>query len=429
MKPPQAGTAPQARGSASSGLAEWAKSTRSDFAIFSRPFAGKPLIYLDNAATTQKPTRMADRMHRFYTEEYATIHRGVYRLSHQATQICESARAQTARWIGAAQPEEIIFVRGATEAINLVSNGLSRMPANGRNEIIVTELEHHANFVPWQEFCRTQNYRFRVAPVLDSGDLDLPRLKELITAQTLLVAVAHASNAIGTVHPVKQIAVWAHEKGALCLVDGAQAVPHLSVRVDDLDCDFYCFSAHKVFGPSGLGILYGKKKLLDALPPYQFGGEMVNAVTLVETKYAETPAKFEAGTPAIAEIVGWGETLAFLQDLDRDQAARQEELLLHQLTEGLKKFQGLRILGAPKRKVSLASFVIDGAHPHDIAGILDEEGVAVRAGHHCAQPAMARFKVPATTRASLAFYNTEGDLDHFFTALGRVYAILRLKGA
>lgn len=405
----------------------WAETIRRQFPILARQVNDKPLTYLDNAATTQKPLRVADRIHRFYTQEYATIHRGVYRLSHEATQICESARVETARWVGAASPDEIIFTKGATEAINLVAGSLARQSAISRTEIVVTELEHHANFVPWQIFCRERGLQLKVAPVLDNGDLDLPQLKSMIGNQTLLVAVAHASNAIGTIHPVRQIAGWAREAGALSLVDGAQAVPHLAVSVNDIGCDFYCFSAHKVFGPTGLGVLYGRRVILDAMPPYQLGGEMVSTVSAGDTRFAGLPHKFEAGTPPIAQIVGWGETLRFLSDLDRGRAEAHEEFLRRKLEEGLSRFGGLRILGAPARKVSLASFIIEGAHPHDIASILDEEGVAVRAGHHCAQPAMARFKVPATTRASLSFYNTEADLDRFFAALDRVYHVLQLE--
>lgn len=393
---------------------------RAEFTVLAQPMNGKRLAYLDNAATSQKPRRVLERMQKFYSEEYAAVHRGVYTLGEKATESMEATRDICQKFLDAGAREEIIFVRGATEAINLVATAYGRPRLKPGDEILITEVEHHANWVPWQMLAQATGATFRVAPVEDTGDLDLGKLKRLVTGQTKIVAITHASNVTGAIFPVKEIAKLAHEVGAVILVDGAQAVPHGKVSVRDLDCDFYCFSGHKIYGPTGIGILYGKKSLLESMTPYQFGGEMIKVVSEKETTFAHTPHKFEAGTPAVAEIVGLGEALRFLDEIGRDAIAAREAHLLEYALKALPEIPDIRFIGNPAKRTSLVSFLVDDIHPHDIGTVLSEEGVAIRAGHHCAQPAMKRFGVTATARASFSFYNNEEDIQALVRGLQRV---------
>ncbi len=398
---------------------------RKDFPMLSEQMNGHPLVYLDNAATTQKPLSVIERLSEFYRKEYANVHRGVYALSQGSTDECESAREKCRRFLNAEDRSEIIFVRGATEAINLVATGYGRKFLKRNDEIIISALEHHSNIVPWQRLCEEKGLILRVIPVNDRGELRLDEFQKLITTRTYLVAVTHISNALGTVNPVNEIIKMAHHAGAVVLVDGAQATPHLKVDVRELDCDFYCFSGHKVYGPTGVGVLYGRKRYLDAMDPYQYGGDMIESVTFEKTTYAKTPAKFEAGTPAIAEIIGLGTALDYLEDIGFDAIGRHEAELLKAATEKLSGIPGLRILGTAEEKASLVSFTMDGVHPHDVGTVLDQYGIAVRAGHHCAQPVMKRFGVAATTRASFSFYNTKEEVNALAAGLEKVRKIFQ----
>ena len=398
---------------------------REDFPMLSHRMNGKPLVYLDNAATAQKPAAVIDRMSAFLKNEYANIHRGVYTLSQHATSEVEAVRERCRRFLGAAETSEIIFTRGATEAINLVAAAYGRKFLKKDDQIIIGLTEHHSNLVPWQHLCGEKELTLRVIPVNDKGELLMDEFRKLLGPGTRLVAVGHVSNALGTVNPVEAIIREAHHAGAVVLVDGAQGVPHMPVNMRAMDCDFYCFSGHKVYGPTGIGVLYGKRKHLEAMDPYQFGGDMIENVTLEKTTYAKPPAKFEAGTPAIAEIVGLGAALDYLESVGWDQIRRREEDLLRYATERLSTIEGLRIIGTAKEKASLVSFVMEGVHPHDVGTVLDQAGVAIRAGHHCAKPTMDRFGVPATVRASFAFYNTRGEVDTFVSALGKVGEIFK----
>ncbi len=398
-------------------------SIRNDFPILSRKMNGRPLVYLDNAATSQKPLSVIKRVSDFYTNEYATIHRGIYALSQEATVQTEDVRSKCREFLGAALPSEIIFVRGATEAINLVMRSFAAKHMEEGDEIVISELEHHANIVPWQRLSQEKKVMLRVAPIDDRGDIVLEEYKKLLNKRTRLVAVSHVSNVLGTVNPVKEIVALAHEAGALALIDGAQGAPHLAVDVQDIDCDFYCFSGHKCYGPTGSGVLYTKRKILNEMDPYQFGGDMIRTVSFDKTEFAEPPAKFEAGTPAIAEIVGLGTAIDYIGKIGWDTIQGHEDKLLDEANERLMKIPGLRIIGNAKKKSGAISFVLGDVHPHDIGTVLDQEGVAIRAGHHCAQPLMDRFKVPATARASFAFYNTSEDIAALIRALERVKKI------
>jgi cysteine desulfurase/selenocysteine lyase len=384
---------------------------RKDFPILDQEIHGKPLVFLDSAASAQKPRQVIEAISHFYATDYANIHRGVYQLSERATVAFEGSREKVARFIGAGDAKEIVFVRGTTEAINLVAQTFGRANVGAGDEILITALEHHSNIVPWQMLCDEKNATLRVAPIDDSGALILDELEKLISPRTRLVAVGHVSNALGTVNPVGEIVRIAHDRGVPVLVDGAQAVPHDRVDVRDLDCDFYAFSSHKVFGPSGVGVLYGKAEHLEAMPPWQGGGEMILTVTFEKSTYNEIPYKFEAGTPDIAGVVGLGAALDYLDSLDRTALAAHERELLDYGTAALEAIPGVRLIGTASRKSAVLSFVIDGIHPHDVGTILDQQGIAVRTGHHCAQPVMERFGVPATVRASLALYNTKSDID------------------
>ncbi|HJZ74644.1 MAG TPA: cysteine desulfurase [Vicinamibacterales bacterium] len=392
---------------------------RRDFPLLDERFHGKPLVYLDSAATTQKPRAVIGRLSRFYQDENANVQRGVYALSERATDAYESARATVQRFINAALPREIVFVRGTTEAINLVAAAWSAAHLRAGDEIVVSEMEQNSNIVPWQMACEATGAALRVIPIDDRGDLRLDAFELLLTDRTRLVSIAHVSNALGTVNPVREIVQRAHAHGIPVLVDGAQAVAHGCVDVRELGCDFYAFSGHKVFAPTGIGVLYGRAAILDALPPYQAGGGMIRSVTFDRTQYADVPARFEAGTPDIGGAVALGCAIDYLNAIGVDEVASYERDLLDYATAALSEVPGVRIIGAPARRAAILSFVVEGVHAHDVGTVLDREGVAVRAGHHCCQPLMARLGLAATVRASLALYNTRADVDALVAAVVR----------
>lgn len=398
---------------------------RADFPILSRTVHGKPLVYLDNAATTQKPQCVIDALVRFYTEDCSNIHRGVHELSERATAAYEQTRSRVRRFINAAEEREIVFVRGATEAINLVAQTFGRMRLAAGDEVVISALEHHSNIVPWQLVCAERGARLRVAPINERGEILIDELGNLLGPRTRMLAVSHVSNALGTVNPVARIVEVARGRGIPVLVDGAQAVPHMKIDVRALDCDFYAFSGHKMYGPTGIGVLYGKAQHLEDMPPYQGGGDMIASVTFERTEFAKLPHKFEAGTPSIAAGIALGAAVDYLEKLGMDAVARYEGELLRYATEALASVPGLRIIGTAEHKAGVVSFVLDGIHPHDIGTILDQEGVAVRTGHHCAQPVMDFFGVPATARASLAFYNTRAEIDALVAGLRKVAEVFR----
>jgi cysteine desulfurase/selenocysteine lyase len=390
---------------------------RSDFPILHQDVHGHPLVYLDNAASAQKPRSVIHAISDFYSTDYSNIHRGVHALSERSTRRYEEARIKVQKFINAPSPREVIFVRGTTEAINLVAQTYGRKNIGRGDEILITGLEHHSNIVPWQMLCEQTGATLRVIPVDDRGEVgDFD-----VRPNTKLIAVAHISNVLGTVLPVREIVRRAN--GVPVLVDGAQAVPHMKVDVQELGCDFYCFSSHKLYGPTGLGILYGKAALLEKMPPYQGGGDMIASVTFEKTTYNTLPFKFEAGTPDIAGVVGLGAAIDYVEEIGLDNIAAYEGELLEYATSELSKVGGLRIIGTAKHKAGVISFVMDGIHPHDVGTILDQQGVAVRTGHHCAQPLMDRFAVPATTRASFAFYNTREEIDALVRGLAKVKEI------
>jgi cysteine desulfurase/selenocysteine lyase len=397
---------------------------RAEFPILSQVVHGKPLAYLDSAATSQKPQAVIDAVTRYYAHDNANVHRGVYQLAERSTALFDGARAKVARWLGA-EPREIVFVRGTTEAINLVAQTFGRANVGADDEILLTEMEHHSNIVPWQMLAEERGARLEVVPVDDRGALRMDELERRIGPRTRLVAVTHVSNALGTVNPVKRIVALAHARGVPVLVDGAQATPHLRVDVRDLGCDFYAFSGHKIFGPTGIGVLYGKAARLEQMAPWQGGGDMILSVTFERTLYAGLPHKFEAGTPDMAGAVGLGATIDWLERLDWAAVRAHEHDLLEYGTRRLQEIPGLRLIGTAPEKEGVLSFVLDGVHPHDVGTILDREGIAVRAGHHCAQPVMKRFGVPATVRASLALYNTRGEIDALVAGLHRVREMFR----
>jgi len=397
-----------------------AKSIRGDFPVLDTLVYGKPLVYLDNAATTQKPQAVLDRLVRYYSHENANVHRGVHLLSERATDAYEEARKTVSRFLNASDPKEIVFVRGTTEAINLVSQTYGRAHIGPGDDIVITVMEHHSNIVPWQMLSEEKGARLKVVPMTDEGELLLDSYEALLGERTRMVAVAHVSNALGTINPVRRIVDIAHARGIPVLVDGAQAVAHMAVDVQALGCDFYTFSGHKVFGPTGIGVLYGKAALLDAMPPYQGGGDMISSVTFARTSYNVLPYKFEAGTPDIAGAVALGAALEYVEGLGLDRIAAHEHDLLTYGTNALRQIPGLVLTGTAAEKGGILSFVLDGVHPHDVGTILDREGVAIRTGHHCCQPLMDRLHVPATSRASLAVYNTREDLDVLAGALTRV---------
>ncbi len=384
---------------------------REDFPVLKQTIHGKPLVYLDSAATAQKPTVVIEAIRHFHEVDCANIHRGVHELSQRSTAAYEETRAKAKRFLNARSKAELIFVRGTTEGINLVASSWGRKNVKAGDEIIISALEHHSNIVPWQMLCEEKEAKLRVIPMNDRGELLLEEYEKMLNPRTRMVAVAHVSNALGTINPVGLIIDLAHKAGALTLIDGAQAAPHMNVDVQALDADFYTISGHKVFGPTGIGILYGKTRLLNAMPPYQGGGDMIRTVTFEKTTYNDLPYKFEAGTPNIAGGIGLGASLDYMNAIGIDKIAAYEHDLLLYGTEILSRIPGLRMIGTARDKAAVLSFVIEGIHPHDIGTILDRQGIAVRTGHHCAQPVMDWFNVPATTRASLAFYNTPAELD------------------
>jgi cysteine desulfurase / selenocysteine lyase len=398
---------------------------REDFPILQQKVHGKPLVYLDNGATSQKPRIVIDTLSRYYSAENSNIHRGVHFLSERATAAYEAARQKIQRFVNARSEQEIIFVRGTTEAINLVAQSYGRTFLKAGDEIIVSAMEHHSNIVPWQMLCEQIGARLRVIPINHDGELVLEEYRRLLGEKTRLVSVTHVSNALGTIVPVRDIVRLAHEREVPVFVDGAQAVPHLKVDVQELGCDFYAFSGHKLFGPTGVGILYGRSKLLDAMPPYQGGGDMISLVTFEKTHYNVLPYKFEAGTPHIAGGIGLGAAVDYLAGLDWQQLAVHEHDLLTYATSALSDIEGLRIIGTAREKVGVVSFVFDHVHAHDVGTILDQEGVAVRAGHHCAMPVMQRFGVPATTRASFALYNTREEIDALVKGIHRALQVFK----
>lgn len=384
---------------------------RSDFPILSRKVHDLPLVYLDNAATTQKPQAVIDAISEYYSFENANIHRGVHLLSEAATDRYEAARRILQHFVNAVDPAEIIFVRGATEAINLVAQTYGRVHVGAGDEIVISAMEHHSNIVPWQILCEEKGARLRVAPINDSGELLLDEFEGLLNSKTRLVAITQVSNALGTVNPIARVIEAAHSRNIPVLVDGAQAVPHIEVDVQALDCDFYVFSGHKIYGPTGVGVLYGKRHLLEAMPPYQGGGDMIRSVTFERTIYNELPYKFEAGTPHIAGVIALGAALEYLTGIGLQHICAHERDLLDYGTDALRSVPGLNVIGTAKEKAGVISFVIEGIHPHDMGTILDRQGIAIRTGHHCAQPVMQRFGIPATARASFGLYNTTSEID------------------
>ncbi len=396
---------------------------REDFPILKQEVHGRPLVYLDSAATSQKPQVVIDRITRYYAEENSNVHRGVHALSQLATREYDDARVKVQRFLNAAESHEIIFTRGTTEGINLVAQSYGRKFVHAGDEIIISAIEHHSNIVPWQILCEQTGAKLRVIPINDDGELLMDEFAEMLNSKTRIVAVNHISNALGTINPIKRIVELAHSRDVPVLIDGAQAAPHLKVDVRDLDCDFYAFSGHKICGPTGIGALYGKSHWLEAMPPVMGGGDMIASVTFEKTTYNVLPYKFEAGTPHIAGAIGMGAAIDYLNDIGLDRIAAYEHELLQYATEILGAIPGLRIIGTAREKASVLSFTLDNIHPHDIGTILDQEGIAVRAGHHCAQPVMKRFGIPATARASLAFYNTKEEIDALTQGLRRVMEV------
>lgn len=396
---------------------------RADFPILSQEIYGKPLVYLDNAASSQKPRQVIEAMTAVYEGYYSNVHRGVHRLSQVATDHFEEARRKAARFINAALPEEIVFTRGATEAINLVASAYGRRFLKPGDEVVLTTMEHHSNIVPWQILRESTGIELKIAPIDDDGNITAEDVIALIGPRTAMVAVTHVSNALGTVVPVKEITRAAHAQGAVVLVDGCQAVPHTTVDVQDLGVDFYAFSSHKIYGPTGVGVLYGRFDILDSMPPYQGGGEMINRVTFEKSTWKKPPHRFEAGTPAIVEVIGLGAAIDYLDTIGLDRIAAHEADLLAHASERLSRIDGLTIVGQARKKASILSFVMEQAHAHDVGTIVDRAGIAVRAGHHCAQPTMDRFGLSSTTRASFGLYNTHEEVDRLADALEAVREI------
>ncbi len=398
---------------------------RHDFPILGRFVRGKPLVYLDNAATTQKPQQVIDRIVRYYSEENSNVHRGVHYLSEIATAAYEGARTTVRRFISARDEKEIIFTRGTTESINLVAQSWGRKNVSAGDEVLISAIEHHSNIVPWQMLCAEKGATLRVIPVNERGEIVIEDYAGMLNERVKIVAVGHASNALGTINPIAKMIELGHANGSLVLIDGAQGVPHMVVDVRALDCDFYAFSGHKVYGPTGVGVLYGKEKLLEAMPPWQGGGDMILSVSFEKTTYNALPYKFEAGTPNIAGVIGLASSLDYMSSIGGDLIAAHEHDLLTYATGRLEAIDGLRIIGTAAHKAAVISFVLEGVHPHDIGTILDRDGIAIRTGHHCAQPLMMRFNVPATGRASFGLYNTREEADALVEGLGRVIEVFR----
>jgi cysteine desulfurase/selenocysteine lyase len=399
---------------------------REDFPILHQEVHGRPLVYLDNAATSQKPRQVIAALDHYYETDNSNIHRGVHTLSERATAAYEGARDKIKNFLNAGDRREIVFVRGATEAINLVAQSYARPRLKPGDEILITEMEHHSNIVPWQMLCEQTGAVLKVVPIDESGELLIDEFYRLLSVRTRLASVVHVSNALGTINPVEEIIEAAHAQRVPVLLDGAQAVPHVAVDVRALDCDFYVFSGHKLYAPTGIGALYGKAALLEAMPPYQGGGDMIRSVTFAKTEYNALPYKFEAGTPHIAGGIGLGAAIDYVSKIGLDAIAAWEDDLLRYATARAREIPGLRIIGTARHKTGILSFVLDGVHPHDIGTILDHEGVAIRTGHHCAMPVMEHFAVPATARASLALYNTRNDVDRLIAAVLKVKEVFRV---
>ncbi|MEX0880874.1 MAG: cysteine desulfurase [Thermoanaerobaculia bacterium] len=398
---------------------------RRDFPILATKIYGKPLVYLDNAASAQKPLAVIDAERGVYERGYANIHRGVHWLSVHATDAYDAAREKARAFVHARETREIVFVRGTTEAVNLVAQTYGRVHVGPGDEVLITGLEHHSNIVPWQILCDEKGARLAVAPLTDAGEVDLAAFEALLNPKTKIVSVAHLSNALGTILPVRKIAELAHARGIPVFVDGAQAVPRMPVDVQELGCDFYAFSSHKIYGPTGVGVLYGKRGLLESMPPYQGGGDMIRSVTFEKTTFNELPYKFEAGTPNIAGGIAFGAALDYVAGIGLPAIAAHEHDLLTYATAQVSAIPGLRIIGTAREKAGVLSFVLDGVHPHDIGTVLDREGIAIRTGHHCAQPVMDRYGIPATARASFGLYNTRGEVDALVAALHKVIGMFR----
>ncbi|MDA9564178.1 cysteine desulfurase [Flavobacteriales bacterium] len=400
------------------------ESIRKDFPILSREVYNKPLVYFDNAASSQKPTQVIEAIEHYYKHEHSNIHRGVHHLSAEATEKYEEARNTVQRFINAEHPHEVIFTKGTTDAINLVAQSFGNKYLKAGDEVLVSTLEHHSNIVPWQMICEARGASLKVIPINDAGELDMEAYANLLTDKTKIVAVNHVSNALGTINPVKHIIDQAHQKNIPVLIDGAQSIPHLKVDVKALDCDFYAFSAHKMMGPTGVGILYGKESFLNEMPPYQGGGDMIDKVSFEKTTYNDLPHKFEAGTPNIAGGMGLKAAVDYMNAIGVDNIAQAEGELLDYATAQIQKIEGIRIIGEAKEKASVLSFLLNDIHPYDVGTILDRLGVAVRTGHHCTEPLMNRFSIPGTVRASFAFYNTKEEVDVFIAALKRAKQML-----
>ncbi len=396
---------------------------RRDFPALAQKVHQKPLVYFDNAATSQKPMSVIETVSRFYAEDCSNIHRGVHTLSERATRHYEESREKIRRFINAKESREIIFVRGATEGINLVASSYGRMNVGRNDEILVSALEHHSNIVPWQMLCEEKGAKLVIIPMNDNGELEMSEYERLLTGRTKLVAVAHVSNALGSINPIEDIIAGAHRRKIPVLIDGAQAVPHAKVDVSRLDCDFYVFSSHKMYGPTGVGVLYGKAALLEKMPPYQGGGDMISSVTFERTTYNGLPYKFEAGTPHIAGGIGMGAAVDYLEKLGLENIAHYENELLEYATSKLESIPGIRLIGTAAKKAAVLSFLVGDIHPHDVGSLLDEEGIAIRTGHHCAQPVMDRFQIAATCRASFSFYNTKAEIDKLVEAIYRVKGV------
>ena len=403
-------------------LAELEK-IRADFPMLSARVGDAPLVYLDNAATTHKPRAVIERVRQFDSEQYATVRRGSYRMGEWATGMYEDARKKVAAFINAGDERQIVFTGGATMSINLVAHGFGRKFIGAGDEIIISHMEHHANIVPWQMLCLEKGCVLKVVPITDGGELVMEEFDKLLGPKTKLVAITHSSNVLGTVNPVKEIVKKAHAAGAKVLVDGAQSAPHMKIDVKDMDCDFFAFSGHKMYAPSGIGVLYGKYEALDSMAPFLTGGDMINSVTLARTTFTKPPGRFEAGTPPISQVIGLGAAVDYLNAVGMDRISEYEQSLLEYGTKALGKVPGLRIIGTAPHKAAIISFWLEAAHPHDVITIIDQDGIAVRGGHHCAQPVMERYGVPATTRASLSFYNRYEELDMLAESLKKVIAV------
>lgn len=403
-------------------LSDQTTAIRAQFPVLTQTVHGRPLTYLDNGATTQKPQVVIDRVTRFLDSEYSTVHRGVYLMSQAATDACEAVRKDIATFVNARRPEEVIFTSGTTAAINMVAASLSRSLLTSESEIVVTQMEHHANIVPWQQAALATGATLKVVPILEDGSIDLQVFQQFMTSRTSVVAFPHISNVLGTVNPIAQLTQMAKAVGAIVLVDGAQGIAHSPVDVQAIGCDFYCFSSHKMYGPTGVGVLVGRYEVLDQMPPTQFGGDMIETVTFTQSTFAPVPAKFEAGTPPITEIIGMGAAVQFIRTIGWEYIEAHETLLLTRAMSELSAISGIRFIGTAPSKAGIVSFVMEGVHPHDVGTILDMEGVAVRVGHHCAQPLMGVYNVPATVRASFGVYNSEADITALVDALKKVRA-------